>query len=116
ETFLKAIFQFQEMVAELQSRYKVSSNEDLARVTNSAAGALGRLVKLMQDLEALASKDTTEQQAVYARQWASILEASYNQLLGRLHERHPEIDGVELQKELNDIIMVEVHGRDSIDA
>lgn len=105
QLYMKALFQLQEIVAQQQAALKGAAPEDVARLGNTAAGAVGRSVKLVQDLEAMANKDTAERDAVYARQLVKMVDSAMNRAIGELKSRHPELDVGELSEVLEANLM-----------
>lgn len=88
----KAIFQLDEVVAEMASRYKGASDEDLSKLGSTAAGAVGRVLRELRDMEKDARQYEGEQQAVMERALATLVDRAMNRVIGELKVRHPEIE------------------------
>lgn len=107
QIYAKALFQLQEIVSQQQEALSGALPEDVARLGNTAAGAIGRMVKLVQDLEALADKDTAERDASYARSLATLVDRAMQRAIGELKQRHPEIE-TEALSEIVETHLVEI--------
>lgn len=92
----KNIFQLQEIVAKQMERVANASNEDVARLGNTAAGAIGRLQLAVEKMLALQSKDTLERDEAYSRALAGMVDKAMQRAIGELKQRHPEIEAMEL--------------------
>lgn len=88
----KLIFQLDEITAEMASRYKSARDEDLARLGNTAAGAIGRVLGELRALEKDARENAVEQEEVMGRVLASMVDKALQRAVGELRVRHPEID------------------------
>jgi len=96
QIYAKAMFQLQEIISDQRDAVKGAAPEDVARVGNTAAGAIGRMVKLTQDLEAMANKDASEQKEVMGRVLANLVDKAMQRAIGELKQRHPEIETEQL--------------------
>lgn len=88
----KAIFQLDEINAEMASRYKNAANEDLARLGNTAAGAIGRVLAELRAIEKDAKEHEAEQQEAMGRILANLVDKAMNRAIGELKQRYPEIE------------------------
>lgn len=88
----KAIFQLDEINAEMAGRYKNAANEDLARLGNTAAGAIGRVLGELRAIEKDAKEHEEEQQQAMGRILATLVDRAMNRAIGELKQRHPEIE------------------------
>jgi hypothetical protein len=98
--------------AEIESRVPEMSDRNLSAAVNSAAGALGRV---LAELRKIRQESRTDIEAVtnrYAREMVTIVEASFNQMLGRLVERYPEESPDSLRAEFQEIILAVAKGYD----
>lgn len=101
----KLIFQLDEVTAEMRSRYKTANDENLARLGNTAAGAVGRVLGELRAMEKDAKDDQDELERVYARQLVRIVEASFNRYLGKLEAKFPELDRSATEMEFQEMIL-----------
>lgn len=101
----KLIFQLDEVTAEMASRYKTARDEDLARLGNTAAGAVGRILGELRAMEKDAKEDQDELERAYARQLVRIVEASFNRYLGKLEAKFPELDRAQMEMDFQDMIV-----------
>lgn len=110
----KNIFQLQEIVAKQMERVANASNEDVARLGNTAAGAIGRLQLAVEKMLALQNADSTEKDRAASIVFADIAEKSAYRVLGRVEERLKSLESLPLELEPEYIrtelreIMVEV--------
>jgi hypothetical protein len=88
----KAIFQLDEITAEMAGRYKRADDENLARLGNTAAGAIGRVLGELRALEKDAKEHEEEQAAAMGRVLATLVDRAMNRAIGELKQRHPEIE------------------------
>jgi hypothetical protein len=95
------------MSAEIERRLPGMSDRNIATSVNAAAGALGRTLKELREMRKESKVDLDALQSRYAQTMVSIVEASFNRLLGRLMERYPAEDPMELQGEFQ-ALMLEV--------
>jgi hypothetical protein len=93
------------MVAEVESRLSGVSDRNVGAVVNAAAGAIGRQLRVLQDLRDRSRVDLERVQAVYAAELVRIVELSFERLLGRLEERFPEVSADELRSEFESVIL-----------
>jgi hypothetical protein len=93
--------------AEIERRLPSMSDRNIAAAANASAGALGRVLKELRELRKESKVDMDALSARYAQTMVSIVEASFNRLLGRLMERYPAEDPMELQGEFQ-ALMLEV--------
>ena len=94
----KLIFQLDEITAEMSSRYKTAKDEDLARLGNTAAGAIGRILGELRALEKDARENELEQEQAMGRILASMVDKAMQRAIGELKARHPEIETDNLGK------------------
>lgn len=99
----KLIFQLDEVTAEMASRYKSARDEDLARLGNTAAGAVGRILGELRAMEKDAKEDQDELELATGRTLATMVDRAMNRAIGELKKRHPEIEREELG------VLVETH-------
>lgn len=93
------------MAAEIERRLPGMSDRNVATSVNAAAGALGRTLKELRELRRESKVDLEALQNRYAQTMVSIVEASFNRMLGRLAERYPDQDPMELQAEFQGLIL-----------
>ena len=103
----KLIFQLDEVTSEMASRYKTARDEDLARLGNTAAGAIGRILGELRAIEKDAKENQLEQEEATGRVLATMVDRALQRAIGELKVRHPEIDASVLG-ELVETHLVEV--------
>lgn len=94
----KAIFQLDEINAEMASRYKSADDENLARLGNTAAGAIGRVLGELRAIEKDAKEHEDEQKEAMGRILANLVDKAMQRAIGELKQRHPEIETESLAK------------------
>lgn len=92
----KNIFQLQEIVAKQMERVANAKDEDVARLGNTAAGAIGRLQAAVEKMLEMQSKNTLERDEAYSRALAGMVDKAMQRAIGELKQRHPELDAAEL--------------------
>lgn len=105
------------MVAEVESRLAGVSDRNVGAVVNAAAGAIGRQLRVLQDLRDRSAVDLERVQMVYAAELVRIVELSFERLLGRLEERFPDVSADELRVEFESVILqvaADVDGEDRV--
>lgn len=93
------------MVAEIEGRLPDLSDRNIGAVVNAAAGAIGRQLRVLQDLRDRSAVDLERVQRVYADELVRIVELSFERLLGRLEERYPDIESDDLRSEFEGLIV-----------
>lgn len=88
----KLIFQLDEITAEMHGRYRTANDENLARLGNTAAGAIGRVLGELRALEKDAREDEAAREESVGRLLASMVDRALQRAVGELRVRHPEID------------------------
>lgn len=99
------LFRLDSMVAEVESRLSDVSDRNVGAVVNAAAGAIGRQLRVLQDLRDRSVVDLERVQGVYARELVRIVELSFERLLGRLEERFDGVSADELRAEFESVIL-----------
>lgn len=99
------LFRLDSMVAEVESRLPDVSDRNVGAVVNAAAGAIGRQLRVLQDLRDRSVVDLERVQGLYAAELVRIVELSFERLLGRLEERFPEVSADELRLEFESVIV-----------
>lgn len=92
------------MVAEVEGRLSGVSDRNVGAVVNAAAGAIGRQLRVLQDLRDRSAVDLERVQSVYAQELVRIVELSFERLLGRLEERFDGVSADELRSEFEVVI------------
>lgn len=100
------LFRLDSMVAEVESRLSDVSDRNVGAVVNAAAGAIGRQLRVLQDLRDRSVVDLERVQGVYARELVRIVELSFERLLGRLEERFEGVSADELRLEFESVILL----------
>jgi hypothetical protein len=100
------LFRLDSMVAEVESRLSDVSDRNVGAVVNAAAGAIGRQLRVLQDLRDRSVVDLERVQGVYARELVRIVELSFERLLGRLEERFDGVSADELRAEFESVILL----------
>jgi hypothetical protein len=100
------LFRLDSMVAEVESRLGDVSDRNVGAVVNAAAGAIGRQLRVLQDLRDRSVVDLERVQGVYARELVRIVELSFERLLGRLEERFDGVSADELRAEFESVILL----------
>lgn len=88
----KAIFQLDEITAEMTARYKRASDEDLSKLGSTASQAIARVLKELRDMERDAKEHEAEQQVAMGRVLAGMVDKAMNRAIGELRARYPEIE------------------------
>jgi hypothetical protein len=86
--------------AEIESRVPEMSDRNLSAAVNSAAGALGRVLAELRKIRTESKVDLDAVNNRAAREMVVIVEKALQRSIGSLAVRYPEIDGAELELEL----------------
>lgn len=100
------LFRLDSMVAEVESRLSDVSDRNVGAVVNAAAGAIGRQLRVLQDLRDRSVVDLERVQGVYARELVRIVELSFERMVGKLSERFGDVDVDDIRKEFEETILV----------
>jgi hypothetical protein len=100
-----AMLKLSTLTDEIMGRVADMRDRDVAPAVNSAAGAIGRQLRVLQDLQKRSDGHVLELQAAYGRQMVEIVEATYNRMLGRLGERFPDVDVEGLESEFQELLV-----------
>lgn len=99
----KNIYQLQEIVAQQLERVGHAKDEDVARLGNTAAGALGRINKEIDTLKGLQAKDSSERDLAMGAFIATQVEEAADRAWKKLQQR--EVQSLE---EVQNTILTEL--------
>lgn len=108
----KLILQLEDLVAELNDRVRSSSDRNAAALANAARGSVATVLKELERMERADRADIEAINVRRAHELRSLVEGTFFQLLGRLEERFPEADVVEVEAEFLELLSAQARRAD----
>lgn len=99
------MLRLESMAEELESRLPNMKDKDVSAAVNSAAGALGRVLKEVREIRRDSEADAAAMEQSYGLAMTRIIERAHDRMLGALSVKYPNVDQDDLKADFQEFIL-----------